>query len=63
MLIHGEVDGLQAAPNETFVAGDTYFLTNLRSVLAGGPDVRDFGHPEWNDSVSIGWVPPTAERS
>lgn len=32
-----------------------YFMTNLRSVLAGGPDVRDFDHPEWNDSVSIGW--------
>ncbi len=34
-----------------------YFMTNLRSVLGGGPDVRDFEHPEWNDSVSIGWVP------
>lgn len=32
-----------------------YFMTNLRSVLAGGPDLRDFDHPEWNDSVSIGW--------
>ncbi len=32
-----------------------YFLTNLRSVLAGGPDVRDFEHPLWNDSVSIGF--------
>ena len=32
-----------------------YFLTNLRSVLAGGPDVRDFEHPTWNDSVSIGF--------
>ena len=41
-----------------------YFLTNLRSVLAGGPDVRDHEHPQWNDSVSIGWdpdaVPPAA---
>lgn len=36
-----------------------YFLTNLRSVLAGGPDVRDFDHPQWNDSVSIGWEPVT----
>ena len=34
-----------------------YFLTNLRSVLAGGPDVRDFEHPGWNDSVSIGFGP------
>ena len=32
-----------------------YFMTNLRSVLAGGPDVRDFENPEWNDSVSIAW--------
>ena len=32
-----------------------YFLTNLRSVLAGGPDVRDFEHPWWNDSVGIGF--------
>lgn len=36
-----------------------YFMTNLRSVLAGGPDIRDFAHPEWNDSVSIGWDPTT----
>jgi len=35
-----------------------YFMTNLRSVLAGGPDVRDFDNREWNDSVSIGWIPP-----
>lgn len=34
-----------------------YFMTNLRSVLAGGPDVRDHGHPNWNDSVSIGFDP------
>ena len=34
-----------------------YFLTNLRSVLAGGPDVRDHDHPNWNDSVSIGFDP------
>ena len=34
-----------------------YFLTNLRSILAGGPDVRDFEHPNWNDSVSIGFLP------
>jgi hypothetical protein len=37
-----------------------YFMTNLRSVLAGGPDIRDFSNPEWNDSVSIGWDPPTS---
>jgi len=36
-----------------------YFMTNLRSVLAGGPDVRDFEHPNWNDSVSIGFDPIT----
>ena len=43
-----------------------YFLTNLRSVLATGHDVRDFDHPEWNDSVSIGFDPdnlPGAPRS
>lgn len=34
-----------------------YFLTNLRSILAGGPDVRDHAHPQWNDSVSIGFDP------
>ncbi|MCA9921321.1 MAG: SRPBCC domain-containing protein [Anaerolineales bacterium] len=34
-----------------------YFMTNLRSVLAGGPDVRDYEHPNWNDSVSIGFDP------
>lgn len=34
-----------------------YFMTNLRSVLAGGPDLRDHEHPEWNDSVSIGFDP------
>lgn len=34
-----------------------YFMTNLRSVLAGGPDIRDHQHPEWNDSVSIGFDP------
>lgn len=34
-----------------------YFLTNLRSILAGGPDVRDHDHPQWNDSVSIGFDP------
>lgn len=34
-----------------------YFLTNLRSVLGGGPDLRDFAHPNWNDSVSIGFNP------
>jgi len=37
-----------------------YFMTNLRSVLASGQDVRDFDHPEWNDSVSIGWEPRRA---
>ena len=40
-----------------------YFLTNLRSVLAGGPDVRDHEHPQWNDSVSIGWDPTAIGRS
>jgi len=34
-----------------------YFMTNLRSVIAGGADLRDFEHPNWNDSVSIGFVP------
>jgi uncharacterized protein YndB with AHSA1/START domain len=34
-----------------------YFMTNLRSVLAGGPDVRDHRHPNWNDSVSVGFDP------
>ena len=34
-----------------------YFLTNLRSIIAGGPDIRDFEHPNWNDSVSIGFKP------
>ena len=34
-----------------------YFLTNLRSVLAGGPDLRDHEHPNWNDSVSVGFDP------
>ncbi|MGI9584976.1 MAG: SRPBCC family protein [Acidimicrobiia bacterium] len=37
-----------------------YFMTNLRSILAGGPDVRDFDHPNRNDSISIGWNPTTA---
>lgn len=35
-----------------------YFMTNLRSVLAGGPDIRDHEFPELNDSVSIGWGAP-----
>jgi len=34
-----------------------YFMTNLRSILAGGPDLRDHEHPGWNDSVSIGFDP------
>ena len=34
-----------------------YFMTNLRAILAGGPDVRDYAHPNWNDSVSIGFDP------
>ncbi len=38
-----------------------YFMTNLRSLLSGGPDVRDFEHPAWNDSVSIGWEPPSMD--
>lgn len=37
-----------------------YFMTNLRSVLAGGPDIRDHQHPNWNDSVSIGFNPDTS---
>lgn len=40
-----------------------YFLTNLRSVLATGHDVRDHDHPQWNDSVSIGWDPTTVPGS
>lgn len=32
-----------------------YFLTNLKSVLEHGVDLRDRRHPERNDSVSIGW--------
>ncbi len=36
-----------------------YFMTNLRSVLRGGGDLRDHDHPQWNDSVSIGWDPGT----
>ncbi|MFT5376190.1 MAG: hypothetical protein ACI906_003027 [Candidatus Latescibacterota bacterium] len=34
-----------------------YFMTNLRSVIAGGPDLRDYEHPTWNDSVGIGFDP------
>lgn len=34
-----------------------YFMTNLRSILARGPDLRDHRHPQWNDSVSIGFDP------
>lgn len=36
-----------------------FFLTNLRSILAGGPDLRDHEHPNWNDSISIGFDPKT----
>jgi len=32
-----------------------YFMTNLKGVLEHGTDIRDFEHPERNDSVSIGW--------
>jgi len=32
-----------------------YFMTNLKSVLEHGTDLRDREQPEWNDSVSIGW--------
>ncbi|MHC4959191.1 MAG: SRPBCC family protein [Planctomycetota bacterium] len=32
-----------------------YFMTNLKSVLEHGTDLRDGEQPEWNDSVSIGW--------
>mgnify|MGYP002725497064 CR=1 FL=1 len=34
-----------------------YFMTNLRSVVSGGSDLRDHDHPNWNDSVSIGFDP------
>jgi uncharacterized protein YndB with AHSA1/START domain len=34
-----------------------YFMTNLRSVITGGPDLRDYENPNWNDSVSIGFDP------
>ena len=34
-----------------------FFMTNLRSVLASGLDLRDHRHPNWNDSVSIGFNP------
>ena len=34
-----------------------FFMTNLRSILAQGPDLRDHEHPNWNDSVSIGFDP------
>jgi uncharacterized protein YndB with AHSA1/START domain len=37
-----------------------YFMTNLRSVLGSGVDLRDHEHPAWNDSVSIGWDPAGA---
>jgi len=33
-----------------------YFLTNLKSVLEHGTDLRDRRHPDRNDSVSIGWA-------
>jgi uncharacterized protein YndB with AHSA1/START domain len=32
-----------------------YFMTNLKSVLEHGRDLRDRSHPERNDSLSIGW--------
>ena len=32
-----------------------YFLTNLKSVLEHGTDLRDFETPELTDAVSIGW--------
>ena len=38
-------------------------MTNLRSVLATGHDVRDHDRPEWNDSVSIGWDPAFVRTS
>lgn len=34
-----------------------YFMTNLRSVFAGGPDLRGYEYPTWNDSVGIGFDP------
>ena len=34
-----------------------FFMTDLRSVLAGGLDLRDHRYPNWNDSVSIGFDP------
>ena len=39
-----------------------YFMTNLRSVLATGVDLRDHDHPQWDDSVSIGWDPTLAPQ-
>lgn len=35
-----------------------YFLTNLKSVLEHGIDLRDRAKPGLNDAVSIGWLPP-----
>ena len=35
-----------------------YFLTNLKSVLEHGIDLRDRSRPGRNDAVSIGWTPP-----
>ncbi|MHC4954131.1 MAG: SRPBCC family protein [Planctomycetota bacterium] len=32
-----------------------YFMTNLKSVLEHGIDLRDHDEPQTNDSVSIGW--------
>jgi uncharacterized protein YndB with AHSA1/START domain len=32
-----------------------YFMTNLKSVLEHGTDLRDREDPTWNDSVAIGW--------
>jgi uncharacterized protein YndB with AHSA1/START domain len=32
-----------------------FFFMNLRSIIAGGSDLRDHDHPQWNDSISIGW--------
>lgn len=32
-----------------------YFLTNLKSVLEHGTDLRDHDRPQWTDAVSIGW--------
>ena len=38
-----------------FTFGTMSVDQHLQSVLASGPDLRDHDHPQWNDSVSIGF--------